>query len=417
MVIRKRKVNYKRLICVVMIFLITGALVVFGTIKGIEYLKNSRINIPSNKAEKPKREVYQANMIMVGDALIHSSVYKDAYINQDKGYDFKPQIRLIKEKTKEFDIAYYNQETILGGTKLGLSDYPTFNSPYEVGDAMLDAGFNLVSLANNHTLDRGRKAVLSSRKYWNSHPDVQAVGSYSSSEEKKEIESRILTVNNINYAMLSYTYGTNGISVADDYLVNVWPTNLDLNDVARDTKYQDYKETVKKDIAAIRDKVDVLIVAMHWGVEYTHTPTAYEKDMAQFLADNNVDIVIGSHPHVIQPVEWIDNTLVFYSLGNFISAQYQNDGACLDYKCMVGLMPSLTITKTVLGDDVTIKIDNIENELIYTYYSKFRNFLVVPFSNSEIKEYLPRYQAIYEKYAKIIESDDSRITTVPVAIS
>ena len=325
-----------------------------------------------------------------------------------------PEIEFIKEKVSSYDIAYYNQETILGGTAIGLSDYPTFNSPQEVGDAMIDAGFNLVSLATNHTVDRGKNAVLSSREYWNNQSGVHAVGSYSSEEEKEQLETKVLEVNNITYAMLNYTYGTNGMPVANDYLVNVWPTDLDLNIVSSDTKYQAYKETVKQDIVAIRDKVDVLIVAMHWGVEYTHTPTAYEKDMANFLAENDVDIIIGAHPHVIQPVEWIDDTLVFYSLGNFISAQYQNQGTCSNYKCMVGLMPSLTITKTVLGDKTEIKIDNIQNDLIYTYYSNWRNFKVIPFSNSVIKDYLPNYQSVYETYAKIIASDDERITTVPL---
>ena len=356
-------------------------------------------------------------MVMVGDALIHSSVYNDAArLANWNGYDFKPQITLIKEKVKDYDIAYYNQETILGGTGLGLSDYPTFNSPQEIGDAMIDAGFNLVSLATNHTVDRGKQAVLNSRAYWNKQENVHAVGSYSSADEKKEIETKVLEVNNIKYAMLNYTYGTNGMPVADSYLVNVWPTDIDnINNPANDTKYQAYKETVAKDIANIRDKVDVLMVAMHWGVEYTHTPTAYERDMAKFLAEHDVDIIIGAHPHVIQPVEWIDDTLVIYSLGNFISAQYQNQGTCTYYKCMVGLMSSLDITKTVTGDKVDIKVDNINNDLIYTYYTGWRQFKVIPFSNSEIKKYLPGYQAVYNTYAKVIASDDERIKTVPLA--
>ena len=304
----------------------------------------------------------------------------------------------------------------MGGTSLGLSDYPTFNSPQEVGDAMRDAGFNLVSLATNHTVDRGKQAVLNSREYWNRFEDVQAVGSYSSTEEKSRLETKVLEVNNIKYAMLNYTYGTNGMPVSDSYLVNVWPTDIDnIGNPEYDSKYQAYKDTVKNDISKLRDKVDVLMVAMHWGIEYTHTPTNYEKDMAKFLADNDVDIIIGTHPHVIQPVEWIDDTLVIYSLGNFISAQYQNQSTCTYYKCMVGLMTSLTITKTVTGDEVSVKIDNINNDLIYTYYTGWRYFKIIPFSNPEIKNYLPGYQNVYNTYAKIIESSDERIKTVPLA--
>ena len=411
---KRRKRRIKIIPVTIALVLLIG--IVLGIVFGVQKLKDKpkTASKPKIKEEVPKE--YKANLIMVGDALIHSSVYKDANrLAGYNGYDFKPQIKYIKEVVKDYDIAYYNQETILGGSDLGLSDYPTFNSPQEVGDAMIDAGFNLVSLATNHTADRGKNAILKSREYWNNQKDIQAVGSYSSKEEKNEIETKVLEKNNITYAMLNYTYGTNGMPVSDDYLVNVWSTDLNLNIVSEDKKYQAYKEVVKKDIEAIRDKVDVLIVAMHWGVEYTHIPTEYEKDMAKFLADNDVDIVIGTHPHVIQPVEWIDDTIVFYSLGNFISAQYQNQGSCSYYKCMVGLMSSLDITKTEYKGKSTIKIDNINNDLIYTYYTGWSRFQVIPFSNSQIKNYLPEYSNVYNTYAKIIASEDERIKMVPLA--
>ncbi len=414
---RKKKINIRKLIILLLITLLVVTGIIFGGIYGLDYLKNKKpADVKPEPSKEPQEEIYETSLVMVGDALIHSSVYRDANrLANHNGYDFKPQIEYVKEKVKDYDIAYYNQETILGGTSLGLSDYPCFNSPQEVGDAFIDAGFNLVSLATNHTVDRGKNAVLASREYWNKQTGVQAVGSYSSAEEKKEIESKVLESNGITYAMLNYTYGTNGMPVADDYLVNVWPTNLDLNIVANDTKYQAYKETVKEDIANIRDKVDVLIVAMHWGVEYTHTPTPYEKDMANFLAENGVDIIIGTHPHVIQPVEWIGDTIVFYSLGNFISAQYQNQGSCSNYKCMVGLMSSLKITKKVKGDKKEIIIDNIKNDLTYTYYTGWSKFKVIPFSDSRIKDYLQGYMDVYNTYSEIIKSDDQRIETVALA--
>lgn len=354
-----------------------------------------------------------ATLVMVGDNLIHSSIYKDANrLAGGKGYDFKPIIEYIKEAVQGYDLKYYNQETVLGGTELGVSDYPTFNSPQEAGDAMLDAGFNLVSLATNHTMDRGEKAVLSSAEYWKKHEDkALAVGSYSSEEERNKV--RIKSINGISYSMLSYTYGTNGIPVpkGKEYLCNVWPTDLNINDPAKDTKYQEYKKQVKKDIDAVRNQVDVLIVAMHWGVEYTHTPTAYEKDMAKFLAENDVNIVIGAHPHVIQPVEWIGDTIVFYSLGNFVSAQLQDQ----NYNKMVGLMSSLKITKTTKGNDVKIKISDIKNDLIFTYYNKnsWRNFKVIPFSDEHIGDYLSNYNSVYETYKKVVQKLDSEMYVVP----
>ena len=369
-------------------------------------------NNQEQTVKEPEEVTTTASLIMVGDNLIHSSVYRDAKrLAGGNGYDFKPIIEYIKEKTQGYDLAYYNQETILGGSEIGVSDYPTFNSPQEAGDAMLDAGFNLVSLATNHTMDRGEKAVLSSRKYWDEHEsEALAVGSYDSFENQQKVQIR--EVNGITYAMLNYTYGTNGISVpkGKEYLVNVWPTDLNINDPARDTKYQAYKEQVKKDIEAVRDQVDVLMVAMHWGVEYTHNPTKYQIDSAEFLAENKVDIVIGTHPHVIQPVTWIDNTLVFYSLGNFVSAQLQDQ----NYNKMVGLMSSLKITKTVKGDDVKISIGDVNNELIFTSYNSkaWNNFKVVPFSNENIGKYLSNYKSVYETYKAVVQKMDPTMNVV-----
>ena len=406
---RKRKLKVGRVIIALLILL----LIIISTIYMFKHTKNNddkdnNIIKQITKKEEIKEETYKASFIGVGDNLIHSSIYNDAYKGNNE-YDFKPMYELIKPIVSNYDIAYYNQETILGGKELGVADYPTFNSPQEVGDAMLDAGFNLVSLATNHTLDSGEKAVLKSREYWNTKTDVIAVGSYSSEEERNEI--RIGKKNNITYTMLNYTYGTNGIPVpkGKDYLVNVWPTDLNINDPDKDTEYQNYKQKVKEDIDRVRDKVDVLIVAMHWGVEYTHEPTEYEKDMAKYLASEGVDVIIGTHPHVIQPIEWIDNTLVIYSLGNFISAQYQNQGSCTNYKCTTGLMTSFDIEKHVKGKESTITIKNINNELLYTYYSGWRNFKVIPYSDSKIENSLSGYQSIYEKYKDVVTKYDNTI--------
>lgn len=408
---RKLKSGFKVILFIIIFGLVgLGGFVVYDKyfMDNESVSDGNKVDKPDNKIEVIEEKIYEASLIAVGDNLIHSSVYNDAAKHANwNGYDFKPMYKYIKEIVSNYDIGYINQETILGGTQLGLDDYPTFNSPQEVGDAVIDAGFNLVSLATNHTVDYGKKAVLNSCEYWKKQEGVMTAGSYCSDEERDEI--KIAEANNITYTMLNYTYGTNGMPVADNYLVNVWPTDLAINDPSRDTKYQNYKEQVKNDIEKVRDKVDLLIVAMHWGVEYTHTPTEYEKDMANYLADLGVDLIIGTHPHVIQPVEWIDDTLVIYSLGNFISAQYQNYSTCTNYKCTVGLMTSLKITKTVNGEDIDIKINNVENELIYNYYnqSTWRGFLVIPFSNPEIANYLPNYKNIYNTYKEVVQKLDS----------
>ena len=406
---RKRKLKVGRILIAltILIIAIVGGCLLVNKLTN----NNTNNNVIAGDKNKPKEEeekTYKLSMVMVGDNLIHSSIYKEANkLAGYDGYDFKPMITMIKDKVKGYDLAYYNQETILGGSELGLSDYPTFNSPYEAGDAMLDAGFNMVSLATNHTIDRGEKAVLNSCEYWNSKTDVLTAGSYCSEEERNEI--KVMEKNDITYTMLNYTYGTNGIAIpkGKDYLVNVWPMdyNADYGE-----GYEAFKETVKKDVERVRDKVDVLIVAMHWGVEYTHTPTKYQKDAAEFLASLGVDIVIGTHPHVVQPVEWIDDTIVFYSLGNFISAQEQSD----NYNKMVGLMSSLDITKTVKGDDVDIKIDNINNELIFTYYQGYRNFKIIPFSEIN-STYLPTYESVYNEYSEVVKMYDETMPVVALS--
>lgn len=408
----KKRINQIITVTLILIILINGY---FLLSKKNKTNTKEIIPVTIEKEEKKKDEHYEATLIAVGDNLIHSSVYKDANkLANYNGYDFKPMITDIKDIVSNYDLAYYNQETILGGTELGLADYPTFNSPYEAGDAMIDAGFNLVSLATNHTMDSGFKAVENSCKYWNSKENVLSTGSYCSDEERNKIDIR--EVNNIKYTMLNYTYGTNGMPRIKDYYVNVWSTDIDnINNPEKDTKYQAYKETVKQDVERVKGKVDFLIVAMHWGVEYTHNPTEYEKDMASYLASLGVNLIIGTHPHVIQPVTWIDNTLVIYSLGNFISAQYQNQGTCTYYKCTTELMTNLTIEKDIKDDITSVKITNVENELIYNYYnqSTWRDFHVIPFSNEKIKTYLPSYKTVYETYKNVVQSIDSNIYVKP----
>ena len=344
------------------------------------------------KEEKEEIKTSKLSLVMVGDALLHSSVYNDAYKNGV--YDFSSQLEYIKPIIQKYDLAFYNQESILGGTSIGLSDYPTFNSPQEFGDAMVDAGFNLVSLANNHTLDRGEKAVLNSCEYWKTK-DVLTAGSYTSFEEANEI--KIKEKNGIKYTLLSYTYGTNGIPVPSgkEYLVNL---------------YSD--EKAKEDIEKVKDKVDIILVSMHWGTEYQTEPTEEQKRQANYLSSLGVDIIIGTHPHIIEPITYINDTLVIYSLGNFISAQSTNN----DYNTMVELMTSVDIIKEEKDGEVTIKLDNLNNELLYNYYhkgSRWTKFKVIPFSQMNAS-YNSDYQRLYNKYSEVVKMYDKNIEVNPL---
>ena len=390
---RRRKINKKKVILFIFIIII----LVIGSIFIVSKLFDKEVVPSGNSVDNTKEENYSIKLLMVGDNLINDKIYNTMKTNDT--YDFKPIYTYIKEINKDYDLAYYNQETILGGSSIGVSSYPAFNSPYEVGDATIDAGFNLVSLATNHTLDRGEQAIINSRNYWNSKDNVLAVGSYSSNEEKDEIH--ILKKNNITYTMLNYTYGTNGIKVPSnkEYLVNVWPCTG--NDPSTDTKYQEYKNTVKEDIEKVRDKVDLLIVAIHWGIEYKYTPNEYQKDMASYLASLGVNIIIGTHPHVVEPITYIDNTLVIYSLGNFVSAQDTVE----DYNTRVGLLSTITINK---DSNNNISLSDLNNELIFTTDSS-NSYKVITFSNPDIKTYLNDYERVYNKYSSIVKSIDDTI--------
>ena len=366
---------------------------------------NTSQNSNGNKEEKPKEnEVYELSLLATGDALIHNAVFWEyATGNKNTGpYNFDGALDYVRDIVSEYDIAYYNQETpIAGGTPSG---YPRFSTPSEFGDAMIKAGFNMISTATNHTIDKGENGIINFYNYLKSKDNIVYNGIADSEEARNNFI--IGEKNNITYTMLSYTTSTNGLPVPEgkDYLLNVYDA-----------------EQVKKDIEAVRDKVDVLMVAMHWGVEYATNPNDSQKEIAEYLADLGVDIIIGCHPHVLQPITWIDDTLVMYSLGNFISNQYGTD----DYNKLVGFMATLDITKTVTPDgEVTIEIDNLGGELIFTKYngnpittSNHDGHVVIPFSKMTDDRYLSDYQRIYNKYSDVLESmgTDLNITSLPTA--
>ena len=324
---------------------------------------------------EPKRK--ELSLVMVGDALIHDSIYKDASLG-DGNYDFMSMFMDVGEIIKDYDLRYYNQETIIGGKNLGLSNYPLFNSPDEIGSDLVKTGFNMVSLANNHSLDKGEVGLNYSINFWNSLDGVITAGSYASWEDRENI--KIHEVNGIKFAFLSYTTGTNGLSIPSgkEYLVNVYD-----------------EDKVKEDIEKIKDDVDLIIVAMHWGSEYTHTPTKEEKEIAKYLSSLGVNLIIGCHPHVIQPVDYVGDTLVIYSLGNFISSQRS-----LGLNKIIGLLVGLNI---VVEDD-KVTFEDLKYELLFTYDKNYRQFKIIPFSklNNEI---LNNYEQIEEEYMNIVNSE------------
>lgn len=389
----KRKVRIKRtgklliVIAVIVLALGVGAFYGLSNFSVHKEEKKSTVLKEEKEVKKTPKE-YKASLFMVGDALIHYGVYNDAK-QRDGSYDFKPMLEYIKPISSKYDLVYYNQETILGGASLGYSSYPRFNSPQEVGDAFIDAGFNMVSLATNHTMDKGEQGVINSVDYWKTKKDrVVYSGQWVSQEEREKETAQIYEKNGIKYAFLSYTTWTNGLETptGKEYLNNVYSN-----------------EKAAADIAKVKDKADVIIVAMHWGTEYSLGVNTNQDEIANYLSNLGVNIIIGAHPHVVEPVEYINNgkTFVIYSLGNFISDQGVTER-------LIGLMMELTIKKVVdVDDSVTISIESPKAQLIYT--KDKRDFKVIPFSklNDSI---LPNYMKLYEKYKGVVNTFYSELS-------
>ena len=350
---------------------------------------------------EPKRKIYddipapvvkeeELSLIMVGDSLMHEAVYADA--KTGNGYDFKPMFTNVKSVFESSELRFFNQESILGGKELGLSSYPQFNSPYEAGDAYMDMGFNLVSLANNHTLDRGYgtgyKTIANSRAYWDKQESVIATGSFTSQEQRDAVV--VKEIYGIKYGLLAYTTETNGLVAPSgkSFYMNV---------------YSD--KQAKEDIDRLRDKVDLLMVSMHWGIEYSHGVSSDQKRIAKYLSGLGVDVIIGTHPHVVEPIEFIGNTMVIYSLGNFISAQ-------VGVERLTGLIAKVTVHKTSIDDKVYMKLTNPQADLVYTCKAKVCGHFKIYRYDQLTDNILPNSKTYYKKYMGIVRSLDKNIGTI-----
>ena len=339
---------------------------------------------------EPEPEVSKAEFFFTGDALIHGTVWMDA--DQGNGtYDFSGIVENVGRLAEGYDLKYYNQETILGGTELGLHGYPTFNSPQEVGDAMVNMGFGLVSTANNHSLDQGLTGIERSCEYWKKQEaehGVHMAGTYNSQEDHDRLD--VYEINGITYTFLSWTYGCNGLTPPEgyEYIVNIYTGHVD-----------ELLEQVRQADAVS----DVVIVAMHWGTEYSMEANDEQRDLAQRLSEAGADIIVGNHPHVIQPIEWVNDhkTIVYYAMGNMVSAQ-------IDEPNLVGMVGGVTIQKTVDTAGTHIEILDPRADLIYTYYDPgYVNFKVIPMKELD-EAHVYNAAELYEKYkAKITEYDDS----------
>lgn len=277
------------------------------------------------------------SLVMVGDILLHTPVAESG-LQEDGSYDFDSLFAHTADVINEADLALVNQEVIIGGEELGISGYPCFNAPYALGDSLVDAGFDVICHATNHALDKGKKGLLNCTAYWQTnYPEIAVVGIHDSQESQDTIV--YIEENDITVAILNYTYGTNGIALPSDM-----PYAVDMLE----------KEAVLADIQEAEANADFTIVCPHWGTEYRLTPSASQQEWAQLFLENGVDLVLGTHPHVIEPMELLTNEatgeemLVYYSLGNFVNWTSSSGEGIANR--MVGGMATVTLEQNKAGE-------------------------------------------------------------------
>ncbi|MBQ4151095.1 MAG: CapA family protein [Clostridia bacterium] len=299
--------------------------------------------------------LYSLSFVAAGDNMAYYGNVRDAAKNAegtDAKYDFKPSYTTIKPFVEAHDLAFINQETLMCGEGYDLSYYPRFNSPKELGDAVVDAGFDIIGMANNHMLDKGESGLKATLDYWETKP-VTLIGAYRNSEQFEDIT--VIEKNGISIALLAFTEHTNGLKLGKNS--EMYIPYIDADVLARKVKEA---ETL----------ADITIVSMHWGDEFTFKVNpSLQTDFAKIICENGGDVIIGHHPHTIQPIEWIESdtnkTLCVYSLGNFMS-EMEKDTRIL------GGMVSFDIEK--LGEKGKAEVKNVLfTPTVFDFTTKFYN--------------------------------------------
>ena len=309
------------------------------------------------------------SLVATGDIMCHNSQYNDAAKNGT--YDFSYVFEDVTDIISSADVAIGNLETTFAGKERGYSSYPTFNTPEQLATNLKDAGFDILTTANNHSLDTGYKGIEGTIANLD-EVGILHTGTFDSPEKKDEI--LIKNVNGINIAVLSYTYGTNGIPVpkGKEYCINL----ID-------------KDLIKTHLDKAKElKPDLIIVSMHWGEEYLLKPNKEQNELADFLFENGADIILGSHPHVLEKmekreIELEDGTkkdgFVIFSLGNFVSGQKKAN-------TRNSIILSLKITKN--GQTGKMSIDEADYTPIYTYtYPNLKNYRII-----DLRERVTNYE-------------------------
>jgi len=348
-------------------------------------------SITIKTAGKPEADSLSAiRLAFVGDIMCHTPQMDYAKVGRDS-FDFKPVFREVKNFLSIPDFTFGNLETVIIGNEKGFSGYPLFSSPEELLSALKDTGFDLLFTSNNHSIDKGVNGVLKTLE--NLHAEnLLSTGTFDSQRDRDSI--RIIDIKGIKLGILSYTYGLNGNYLPEDskYIVNVIDTNL-----------------IKSDIAKIKERdYDAIIVYYHFGDEYSRKPSSFQKEIAAKSFEWGADIIIASHPHVIQPIEFFEKKngklkkgLIAYSLGNFISNQrrrYTDSGVILN----------LDLMKNTKKDSLWINDVSIIPTWVYKGRTEKENEFVILPSDTAMFGKLPEYLTPADKQKMIQSFNDTK---------
>ena len=319
----------------------------------------------ASSAPQPQPVVSTVRFSATGDNLIHDGIYLQAHQRTGgDGYDFGPLYENLTEFYAGFDLNWINQETLVTD-EIAPSSYPQFCTPGACGQAIYDLGMRVISMSNNHSYDKYAEGIAATQRFWASMPDdLVTTGLWAGPKDYENIPT--LEKNGITFAFLAYTETTNGIPTPADAPANVI--------------YTSEEDVIERQIRRAREVADVVVVGAHWGVEGSHTVSDAQRALAQKMADWGADVIIGTHPHVVQGIEILQSERgaavpVAYSLGNFVSTQQYADN-------MISIIFTFDVTKTVQPDGAqSIAIDNIRAVPAVTHYD-------AGFAN--VREYLYR---------------------------
>ncbi|MGL5652423.1 MAG: CapA family protein [Paraclostridium sp.] len=410
---KKRKLKNKKSE-IIIISAISLCLFFIMSFLAVNIFKGKVFEINATKIANDDSSVKNVTISAIGDIMAHDDQLKAQFDKDTNTYSFDNNFKYVKPYISKSDLAIGNLETTLAGPKAKYSSFPKFNSPDELADAIKNSGVDIVSTINNHTYDRGSDGVYRTLDVLNSK-DIEHVGTQKNDEDENFL---IKDVDGVKLGITAYSYGQvygsttalNGLNINYSDLNNLNIFNSSYVDIA----FNEIKDTL--DVMNNKES-DLQVVILHWGDEYTRQPNEFQKELAKKLCDYGVDIIIGSHPHMVQPIEMIksdenDNeTLVIYSLGNFLSNQrneilnkkYTEDGVIVN----IGINKNLNTGET--------KISNVE--YIPTWVNKYNNktgkltYEIIPLINekqlSKIDNLpLDKAKKSYDNTTSIIGSSD-----------